>query len=481
MLCRQDCDRREQGKEISFMAVVGAVMVPHPPMILPEVGRGSERTIEKTTRAYEQAADFVASLEPETIVLSSPHSIMYADYLHISPGRHASGSMARFRAPQVRIERDYDEELSKLLCRLAEKSHIPAGYLGERDPSLDHGTIVPLYFIMQKYRNFRLVRLGISGISLAEQYRFGMLVQQAAEQLNRRVVYVASGDLSHKLKEDGPYGFDSHGPEYDALLEKVCANADLGELLSFDPVLLKKVAECGHRSFVIMAGALDRKSVEAHWLSHQGVTGVGYGVCTFRVTGDDPERNFLEQYEAKAAARIKQEREKEDPYVRLARQTVEMYIRTGKTPNPPKKGDVPDEMLTRKAGVFCSLHEDGNLRGCIGTIRPAYGCIAEEIIHNAVAACASDPRFDAVGRDELDRLEYSVDILDEPEDIDSAADLDVKKYGVIATYGRKRGLLLPNLDGVDTVSEQIAIARRKGGIRDDEPCSLQRFEVVRHF
>lgn len=462
------------------MSVVGAIMVPHPPMILPEVGRGSERQIQETINAYEKAADFVAELKPETIVLSSPHSIMYADYLHISPGTHAEGSMARFRAPQVRIERDYDEELSSRLCDLADEHKIPAGYLGERDPSLDHGTIVPLYFILKKYKNFRLVRLGISGISLAEQYRFGMLVQQAADELGRRVVYVASGDLSHKLKETGPYGFDPHGPVYDRKLEDVCSRGALGELLSFDPVLLEKAAECGHRSFVIMAGALDRRSVDARWLSHQDVTGVGYGVCTFRVTGTDPHRNFLDQYEAEQEKKIAAAREGEDPYTALARRTVETYIRTGKTLRVPKKGDVPDDMLDRKAGVFCSLHKDGELRGCIGTILPCCSCIAEEIIRNAISAATRDPRFHPVLENELSHLEYSVDALSEPEDIDSPALLDVKRYGVIVTKGRRRGLLLPDLDGVDTVEEQIEIAKRKAGIRDEEPVKLQRFEVVRH-
>ncbi len=462
------------------MSIVGAIMVPHPPMILPEVGRGSERQILETTRAYEKAADFVAELKPETIVLSSPHSIMYADYLHISPGTHASGDMAQFRAPQVRIERDYDEELSSRLCDLAEENHIPAGYLGERDSSLDHGTIIPLYFILQKYKDFKLVRLGISGITLAQQYRFGMLVQQAAEKLGRRVVYVASGDLSHKLKESGPYGFDPHGPVYDTKLEEACSRGALGELLSFDPVLLDKAAECGHRSFVIMAGALDRRSVEAHWLSHQDVTGVGYGVCTFRVTGIDPNRNFLDQYEEAQKKKISAEREGEDPYVALERKTVETYVRTGRAPRVPKKGEVPDEMLEKKAGVFCSLHKAGDLRGCIGTILPCYSCIAEEIIHNAISAATRDPRFVPVRETELSHLEYSVDVLSEPEDIDSPALLDVKRYGVIVTKGQRRGLLLPDLDGVDTVEEQISIAKRKAGIRENEEVKLQRFEVIRH-
>jgi AmmeMemoRadiSam system protein A/AmmeMemoRadiSam system protein B len=462
------------------MAIVGAVMVPHPPLILPEVGKGEEKIIQKTIDAYKKAADFVASLKPETIVLSSPHSIMYSNYLHISPGSHAEGTMARFHAPQVRIARDYDEELSQLLCKLARKERIPAGYEGERDPELDHGTIIPLYFIMQKYTDFRLVRLGISGISLAQQYRFGMQVQKAADRLNRRVVYVASGDLSHKLKESGPYGFDPHGPEYDARLMDVCGRTAFEELLEFDPVLLNKAAECGHRSFVIMAGALDQKSVKADVLSHEDVTGVGYGVCTFRVTGDDPSRNFLDQYEKKEEKRLSERKANEDPYTALARKTVELYIKTGKKPPLPKRGEVPDEMLDRKAGVFCSLHIGGRLRGCIGTISPVQTCIADEIIHNAVSAAMRDPRFDSVREDELPQIEYSVDVLGEPENIQSEAQLDVKKYGVIVTRGQRRGLLLPDLEGVDTVEDQVAIAKEKAGIPDGWDVNLQRFQVIRH-
>ena len=460
------------------MSIVGAIMVPHPPMILPEVGRGEEKIIEPTIQAYKQAAEFVANLQPETIVLSSPHSIMYSDYLHISPGTHAEGDMARFRAPSVHIERDYDQELSQRVCDLAKENHLPAGYLGQRDPSLDHGTIVPLYFVMQKYTNFKLVRLGISGISLAEQYHIGMLIQQAAKELNRRIVYIASGDLSHKLKADGPYGFDPNGPIYDEKIMDVCGRGAFDELLTFDPNLLQKAAECGHRSFVIMAGALDRCKVEAHALSHQDVTGVGYGVVTFQVLGEDPHRNFLDQFEAQDKKRIQAERDHEDSYVALARKTVESYI-TNRT--VPSIDGVPQEKLANIAVVFCSIHKDGRLRGCIGTIGPTKENIAQEIVANVISAAIRDPRFDPIQKHELAKLSYSVDVLSKPEKIDSRDQLDVKRYGVIVTHNEKRGLLLPNLDGVDTVSEQIAIAKQKAGIWDDEPVELQRFEVVRHY
>ena len=138
-------------------------------------------------------------------------------------------------------------------------------------------------------------------------------------------------------------------------------------------------------------------------------------------------------------------------------------------------------MLTRRAGTFVSLHKGGQLRGCIGTIAATTGSVAEEILQNAVSACSRDPRFPPVAPDELSRLEISVDVLGDLEPVDSPDQLDVKRYGVVVSHGMKRGLLLPNLDGVDTVEDQIDIARRKGGIGSSEPYRLERFEVVRHY
>ena len=138
-------------------------------------------------------------------------------------------------------------------------------------------------------------------------------------------------------------------------------------------------------------------------------------------------------------------------------------------------------MNDTKAGAFVSIHEHGKLRGCIGTILPTTGSVADEIIQNAVSACARDPRFEPIREDEIPYLEVNVDVLTKPEKISSKDELDVKRYGVIVTHGYKRGLLLPDLDGVDTIDDQIDIARRKGGIREDEPYELERFEVVRHI
>ena len=129
------------------MAIIAAYMVPHPPMIVPEVGRGSERQVEATRTAYLRAAEDIAALQPETVIISSPHATMYADYFHLSPGREAAGSFAQFRAPQVRFRERYDVELIKTAERIAAEENFPAGTRGQREAALDHGTMVPLYLI----------------------------------------------------------------------------------------------------------------------------------------------------------------------------------------------------------------------------------------------------------------------------------------------------------------------------------------------
>ena len=468
------------------MPILAGFMVPHPPMIVPAVGRGSEKQVEKTTRAYEQVAEEIAALQPDTIIITSPHATMYADYFHISPGKGARGDFGQFRARQESFQVDYDMELTALISALAREKGFPAGVMGERDKKLDHGTMVPLYCIRKAYpavdaqtRVCRIVRIGLSGLPLTEHYRLGQMIREAVDTLGRRAVFVASGDLSHKLQSYGPYGYAAEGPQYDERIMDVCSRAAFGELFDFEESFCEKAAECGHRSFVIMAGAFDGLSVKAAQLSHEDVTGVGYGICTFYPGEPDDGRHFLAQYLVKAQEKLTAARAQEDPYVQLARKTVEMYVRDRVRPEVPE--DLPTEMLATRAGAFVSIHEHGKLRGCIGTISPVRSCVAQEIIDNAVSASTRDPRFDPITADELEWLEISVDVLGEAEPIASPAELDVKRYGVIVTKGTKRGLLLPDLDGVDTVEQQIAIAKSKAGIGEwERNVQLERFEVVRH-
>ncbi len=458
--------------------VVGAFMVPHPPLIIPEVGRGEEQKIQRTIAAYQEAGRRIAGMRPETIVLISPHQKMYADYFHISPGAGAKGNFGQFGAGRIGIEAVYDRVFRENLCKLAEAGEIPAGTAGERDKRLDHGTMVPLYFVNQHWKDYKLVRVGLSGLSFSVHYELGRRIQETAEALGQRTAVIASGDLSHRLREDGPYGYRKEGPDYDSRIMDVMGNADFGGLFDFSEDFCDKAGECGHRSFVMMAGALDRREVSSRRLSYEGPFGVGYGICTYEAAGRDPHRNFLDQYWKREGERLQNLRKKEDAYVGIARQTIEEYIRTGRRLKLPE--GLPKELYKVRAGVFVSIKREGRLRGCIGTIKAVRETVAEEIMENAVSAAVKDPRFSPLEPKELDLLEISVDVLGEIEEIASPEKLDVKEYGVIVTRGYRQGLLLPNLEGVETVAEQIAIAKQKAGIKPEEEVRLARFRVVRH-
>jgi|AGTN01.1.fsa_nt_gi uncharacterized protein, PH0010 family len=443
-------------------------LVPHPPLIVKGVGDGTE--IPKTRLAYEQIGREVKEYAPEVAVIISPHSVMYADYFHISPGEKASGSFARFRRPEIKFEAAYDAELAKTIAGLAEKEGLPAGFLGEKDRSLDHGVMVPLYFIPCG----KIVRISLSGLGFIEQYKFGTCIGRAIRTLNRKAVIIASGDMSHKL--GGDYGFSEFGVEHDKYVRECIENSDIRRLFQIPPAVAENAAECGLRSIMIMCGALDGYEIKSEVLNYEAPFGVGYLTAKFEAEGE--RESLLPLIASDKRSAIENSRKGEDAYVKLARENVENFVRTGKTIKIPD--GLPREMLNDRAGVFVSVHKNGNLRGCIGTIAPTPKNIAGEIIRNGVSACSEDPRFEPITPDELEELTFSVDVLFPPEKIASKAELDVKKYGVIVTSGYKRGLLLPNLDGVDSVDEQINIAMRKGGIRPDEKYELERFEVIRH-
>ena len=460
------------------MPIHAAFIVPHPPLIIPEIGRGEENTIRNTINSYEKVGQRIAAIKPQTIIVISPHSIMYGDYIHISPGPDGHGDMGRFHADNIEIKKKYDSSFISALCEAVKRNGVSAGSSGEKDPSIDHGVLVPLYYVEKYYTDYELVRISISGLSLLEHYRFGECIAQTAELLNRNIVIIASGDLSHKLGKGSPYGFAEEGPVFDRQITKAMAAGNFMDFLTFEESFSEAAAQCGLKSFVEMAGALDGLTVIPDFLSYEGPFGVGYAVCAYEVDGPDENRHFGNRLEMQQKQKTHMLRADEDAYTHLARESLETYLKTGLRLVRPD--GLPQEMLQRKAGVFVSLKKSGRLRGCIGTISPIESCIADEIIRNAVSSGTHDPRFSAVTEDELHSLTYSVDVLSEPEPITGIEQLDVRRYGVIVNSGKRHGLLLPNLDGVDTPSQQVDIALQKAGIFSKEPYTMERFEVVRH-
>jgi len=250
------------------------------------------------------------------------------------------------------------------------------------------------------------------------------------------------------------------------------------KFLEFDEVFCEKAAECGLKSFILMAGALDGYSVKSNLLSYEGPFGVGYAVASYEPAGSNPSRHFDEIYMQNEQKKLGLIKASEDQFVSLARQSLEYFVKNGRRIATPSH--LNGELTKQRAGVFVSLKMDGKLRGCIGTISPTRSTIADEIIENAISSGTKDPRFEPVDQYELPYLVYSVDVLKPSEPIKSIDELDVKRYGVIVRKGIRSGLLLPNLDGVDTPEEQVEIALRKADISANDTYTMERFEVVRH-
>ncbi len=419
-----------------------------------------------------------ASYAPDTVVLISPHTEMYADYFHIPSQARAAGDLSQFGAPDVKVDVCCDREYVDALSSRAYRQNLPAGPLGAKNTRLDHASVIPLAFLTAEYDDFKLVRVGLSGLGPLEHYRLGQLIAGVSEALGRKTLIIASGDLSHRLKSDGPYGYAEEGLLFDKAVTESLRGGDFLKLLQIDPDFAQAAGECGLRAFQVMAGALDKKRVRSDLMSYEGPFGVGYAVAFFDAPEDDGARDIGRQYEEAQREKTQAARKEEDPFVRLARHALESYVRNKTMPKMP--GELPDVLTKERAGAFVSLKKHGMLRGCIGTVGPTEKSLAQEIMRNAVSAGTADPRFDPVRQDELDALIYSVDVLKAPERIASACELDVKRYGVIVESGGRRGLLLPDLEGVDTPEQQIEIAKQKAGIGPNEKTALYRFEVVRH-
>lgn len=476
------------------MGIIGAAFFPHPPIVLPEVGRGQERDASATAGGMTELAGLVAHLKPDVIAVVTPHGPAFSDVIAACAARGLTGSMEQFGAPQVAMTKAIDGELLKLFGEEAEKAGVPlaaldAAALGKLRlrAALDHGALVPLYFIEKAYSDFEILHISPGGPPLRKQFAAGQALARAAGRLGRSVLVLSSGDMSHKLSASGPYGFDEAGPRFDGLVVEAIKSGEPGRILAIDPYLARKAGECGWKPAVFALGALDGSEIECRFISYEGPFGVGYmtALMTPRAQASSSRIELLNRAEE---GRAQASRQGEDAFVRLARQTVERYVRTGGEPSwadmKASAGELDAlRMEKKKAGTFVSLHLEGELRGCMGTIVPVCAHVGEETIRNAVTACSQDPRFPPVEEAELPGLDVKVDVLSPFESIGSPVELDPRRYGVIVEKGGRRGLLLPNLDGVDSVRQQLDIACRKAGFQwkdDDAAIKLYRFTVERH-
>lgn len=462
--------------------IIAYYTMPHPPIIIPEVGRGEEKKIKNTYDACARIGSEIADLKPEVIIVVTPHGPMFSDAIALSFENSISGSLKQFRAPEVSMNFEIDMDLTKDIINKSQENIISTvgvktSFLKKygREYELDHGSIVPLYFVVNKYNSFKLVHITYGGLTPIQLYKFGKIIKDVVEKSNQNAVFIGSGDLSHHLKDEGPYDYNPSGEKFDLEIINLLTIGDVAGVFNMNPEMVENAGECGLRSYYIMLGAMDGNEIKGELLSYEGTFGVGYGVMKFVLKRSD--RDILSEIIMGKRKKYMERVNNEDVYVRLARECLTHYITEGDFMEKPSY--ITEEMTNNKRGVFVSLKKFGGLRGCIGTIFPVTDSIASEIMRNAVEAGEGDPRFSPVLEGELMDIVFSVDVLTDPVPA-FKEELDPKRYGVVVRSGRKSGLLLPDLAGVNTIEEQISIVLNKAGISTNENYSIEKFEVIRH-
>jgi AmmeMemoRadiSam system protein A/AmmeMemoRadiSam system protein B len=451
-------------------SMVFSGIAPHPPIMVPEVGR---EAISEVLGSIDAMAEFTRRIienGAETVVLISPHAPLERNSFVAYRTSTVYGNFANFRAPETEVEFDVDEELLDAIVAGAAQDGYSVIGLDERY-ELDHGSAVPLYFLQRNGWQGRLVALGYSFLSNEDHLKFGASIMRAIAEVNRPTAFVASGDLSHRLKPEAPAGFNPAARLFDEQVVAAIRENTPHEIAQIDPDLRRLAGECGYRSMLVALGVISDSPTACHVLHYEAPFGVGYLVAQL-TNAQDSDRGSSTDTSADTAI---------DPGAALpalAREAIETFVRTGKQIVFQKH----NELLQARAACFVSLKtRAGDLRGCVGTIEPAKQALAEELVANAINAATRDPRFPPVASHELADLVYSVDVLESPEPT-TFEDLDPAEYGVIVEDepGFARGLLLPAIEGVDTVQKQVDIAARKAGIPPGTPLKLSRFKVHRY-
>jgi AmmeMemoRadiSam system protein A len=445
-------------------SIVFGCISPHPPILVHEVGMGREQATQNTIDALEEVARRLAQRQPETAILISPHGPLRRDAFGILTAPACSGTFAEWGAPQLAFAFENDLDAVELIRAEAGAAGLPLEPILRWGEGLDWGCTVPLYYLRSGLGDARLVPMTVSFLSPRQHFALGQAVGRAVQRLDRRVAIIASADLSHALTESAPHGYDPAGPVFDERLRKAVAGWDVDAVLGMEEGFRYRAAEDAVPSVSFLMGALDGLGVQPEVLSYEGPFGVGYLVAAVDVTL--PLTNGVVHEEAAV----------DNPLVRLAKDAVDAFVRFGRVIDPV---DVPPE-LQRPAGAFVSIKRGHTLRGCIGTVEPTQESLAREVVRNAIDSATRDPRFLPVEAEELGELSYSVDVLSPPEPVSGPEELDHKRYGLIVRCGLRRGLLLPDIEGVSSVAEQIAIAKSKAGILPDEPVEMFRFTVRRY-
>lgn len=406
------------------MPVVLAGLMCHAPIVLPVVAGSEARRCARTTRAMREVAERVVRRSPDRLVLVSPHSPRLRDRFGAWEGVHR-GDLAAFRVPGLQVELPDAPEVAAAL-----------GLPRVGGEPLDHGAMVPLAFLWEAGWRGPTAILSVPWeAGDAEQVGRGIAA------LPGRSVVVASGDMSHRLLPGAPSGFHPDAWRFDHAFVRALEDEDWAALPGLEARALAAEDVVDSTRVATAAAATP---LHAEVLAYEGPWGVGYTEAIFA--------------------------DEAPPLYAMARMAVRDTLRGRRRPHFPGGGPA--------RGVFVTMRQGLELRGCVGSIDPQGETLHDEVVASAIAALG-DGRMPAPTLEELPDLRFEVSVLGPLEPVEDPAQLDPRRYGVLVGRDDHHGLLLPDLEGVDTVADQLAIARRKAGLRPDEPVTLQRFTVLK--
>ncbi len=494
------------------MPCIWGVLMPHPPVIIPQVGRGRQKQAEKTLNGMQAVIETLRALNnstsPQTIqeyslqkssstsaladfmILLSPHQPYAMHNLLVNTAPSISGNLGRFGAPDAACTvHTPQEEMHSLIAHL-QKNHIVIATSSIDNISNDHASIVPLLYLATCFPNQPLppvIIMNPIGLSREKAYSLGKAL--AKFESNAKWGLVASGDLSHRLTIDAPGGFNPTGLVFDKAVVQALTQGTPTPLFNLTQKQIEDAGECGLKSVLTLLGLV---AAPVEIFSYEGPFGVGY--CTGLWQAADFPKHTGENDKAPQPAlqeadmlKVNMAEHPENmhqthPYVQLARDTV-FHTLSHNNIEQEVLGKLPynSELWSQRAGCFVSIKSKiGALRGCIGTIAPTQNNIGLEIVQNAIRAATQDYRFPPISLDELAKVVFSVDVLGFPESIRNIDELDPKKWGVIVSKNGKRGLLLPDLEGVCTVTQQLDITAQKAGLTSWRGAEIKRFSVTRY-
>jgi AmmeMemoRadiSam system protein A len=441
------------------MSISCAVLMCHAPIVIPAIAAQQAHACSTTTEAMRKTARALIAHEPALVVLISPHAPRRPKSLGVTFDQVLSGDFARFGHPQVALRFEGAPQQAASIARHAESHQVSTHVL--QGSALDHGSLVPLFFLHEAGYRGRVIVVSLPYPGSDLETAFGEALRDAAQASRERWAILASGDMSHRLTRNAPAGYEPRAHEFDKGFARALRHGDLRAALAPDPDLQELAAEDVVQSTAVAAAAVQYAARGTQVFAYEAPFGVGYLEALLYSQGAAIQKQAASQHSPPQTL------------VEIAYAAIDHALRGApyRAPALAPPWDAP-------RAVFVTLRSpSGELRGCIGRTEPMAASLADEVADCAVGAATRDLRMAAVSLEELEALRIEVSVLHPPTLVEAREQLDPQHDGVVVELGPRRGVLLPAVDGVESVAQQIQIALRKAGIDEHSPYTLSSFRV----